>query len=112
LYLLMQQGAALVRRQAQGQLSRLALLAGSDPRVAAACQCGGVVLLGWYEERRCVLVDLPAGVDIAAEGEAFAELRPLASELPAGEAGLAAYARALHLWHAGHRFCSRCGGPT
>jgi NAD+ diphosphatase len=23
-----------------------------------------------------------------------------------------AYARALHLWHAGHRFCGRCGSPT
>lgn len=112
LYLLMRQGAALVRLQAEGGLSRLALLAGSDPRVAVACECGGAVLLGWYEERRCVLVDLPADLDLATDGEAFAELRPLASELPAGEASLAAYARALHLWHAGHRFCSRCGGPT
>lgn len=112
LYLLMRQGAALVRPQAEGLLSRLALLAGSDPRVAVACECGFAVLLGWYGERRCVLLDLPAELELATEGEVFAELRPLASELPASEAGLAAYARALHLWHAGHRFCSRCGGPT
>ncbi|NJK43889.1 MAG: hypothetical protein HC933_06025, partial [Pleurocapsa sp. SU_196_0] len=40
------------------------------------------------------------GGAIAQEGESFSELRPLASELPAGEAGLFAYARALHLWRA------------
>lgn len=112
IYLVMRQGAALIRPGPEGALSRLALLAGDDPRIATACECGSAMLLGWYEQRRCVLVDLPSDQDIAAEGEAFAELRPLASELPAGEASLAAYARALHLWHANHRYCGRCGGST
>src|SRR5690606_22704334 len=112
LYLGMRAGAALVRPAGEGSLSRLAFLTGDDPRIAAARNAERVVLLGWYEERRCLLVDLPDDMAVPQEGETFAELRPLASELPASEASLAAYARALHLWHASHRFCSRCGAPT
>ncbi len=112
LYLGMRSGAALVRPASDGSLSRLAFLAGDDPRLAAARDAERVVLLGWYEQRRCLLVDLPEELAVPQEGESFAELRPLASELPASEASLAAYARALHLWHASHRFCSRCGAPT
>ena len=37
---------------------------------------------------------------------------PLACELPADQAGLLAYARALNVWRANHRYCSRCGTPT
>lgn len=112
LYLVMQQGRALVRPGPQDTLSRVAFLSGTDPRIGIAGDSGGTVLLGWYEEHRCVLINLPDDLEIAAEGETFVELRPLVSELPTAEAHLAAYARALHLWHANHRFCSRCGGPT
>jgi NAD+ diphosphatase len=59
-----------------------------------------------------VLVDLPAELAVEGDGERFAELRPLASELPAGEASLVAYARALNLWRANHRHCGRCGTLT
>ncbi len=69
------------------------------------------MLLGWYETRRCLLVDLPPEQAIEHAGEAFCELRPLAAELPASEASLLAYARALSLWRANHRHCSRCSGP-
>lgn len=112
LYIGMRQGAALVRRSAAGNDARLQFLAASDPRVAAARDPERLVLLGWYEMRRCVLVDLPAGQAVENECETFAELRPLASELPASEASLVAYARALSLWRASHVYCSRCGGPT
>ena len=109
LYIVMRQAAALV---AAGDASRIAFLPGSDPRVASTTDPDRLLLLGWYQERRCVLVDLEPGLAVEQPGETFTELRPLASELPASEAGLLAYARALHLWRANHRFCSRCGTPN
>jgi NAD+ diphosphatase len=110
LYLAMRQGAVLVRES--GGAARIAFLTGNDARVSAVDDPDRLVLLGWYLERRCVLVDLPADPATEQPGESFAELRPLASELPAAEAGLAAYARALNLWRHGHRFCGRCGTAT
>jgi NAD+ diphosphatase len=110
IYIGMRQGAALVRPADANALPRVAFLSGADPRIAAAQDPECMVLLGWYETRRCVLVDLPPEA-VEHEGESFCQLRPLASELPAGEAGLLAYARALHLWRANHRYCSRCGAP-
>lgn len=84
-----------------------------------------LVLLGWFRERRCVLVQLAAhGADLhgaeragagAAAGAAgirFEELRPLAPMLGAEEAGLLAYARALSYWQARHRYCGVCGAAT
>jgi NAD+ diphosphatase len=109
LYIGMRQGAALVRPAGSGD-ARVAFLSGNDPRVVAAQDPEQLVLLGWFEQQRCVLVDLPPEQAVEREGEIFAELRPLAAELPAAEAGLVAYARALHLWRANHRYCSRCGG--
>lgn len=110
LYVAMRQGAVLVLES--GGAARVAFLKGSDARVAAVDDPDRLVLLGWYLERRCVLVDLPAEPAPERPGERFAELRPLASDLPANEAGLAAYARALDLWRVGHRFCGRCGTAT
>jgi NAD+ diphosphatase len=46
-----------------------------------------------------------------AAGDAVA-LRRIGPALPAREAALAAYARALAYWHDTHGFCSRCGGAT
>jgi NAD+ diphosphatase len=43
---------------------------------------------------------------------AAATLRDVGPLLPAGEAALAAYARALAYWHGTHGFCSKCGGKT
>lgn len=57
--------------------------------------------------------DLPHAQSlVGGEGVAFAEPRGLAATLPAGEAGIVAQARALVDWHARHRFCGTCGGPT
>lgn len=111
LYVAMRGGAALTRPGDAGQTTALAFLSGQDPRVAGAAEPERMVLLGWYQERRCVLVDLPDGTETQPD-ESFTELRPLAAELAPAEAGLAAYARALQLWHAGHRHCGRCGAPT
>ena len=41
-----------------------------------------------------------------------ATLREAATELPADQAALAAYAAALLNWHRRHRFCANCGQPT
>jgi NAD+ diphosphatase len=46
-----------------------------------------------------------------AEGRP-AGLREAATELPAEEAALAAYAGSLLAWHRRHRFCANCGAPT
>jgi len=49
--------------------------------------------------------------DHHAAGQAIT-LREVGPALPAGEAALAAYARALAYWHGTHGFCSVCGGRT
>jgi NAD+ diphosphatase len=46
------------------------------------------------------------------EGTRFEDLRHITSLLPADEAGLLGYARALISWRSGHRFCGRCGAKT
>jgi NAD+ diphosphatase len=46
------------------------------------------------------------------DGSSFRELRSVAGELPAEEAALLAYARAMVLWRERHRFCGRCGAPA
>jgi len=68
------------------------------------------VLLGRFRGAACVLVELEGEVAPAVAADAdFHELRFLGTLLPADEAGLLAYARALVLWRARHRFCGSCG---
>ncbi len=93
--------------------ARIAFVSGRHPAVAAA-EPERFVLLGWFRQRRCLLLTLGPewpDVDLPA-GTAFQELRPLAPQLDAEEAGLLAYARALSIWRARQRFCGVCGGPT
>jgi NAD+ diphosphatase len=74
-----------------------------------------LVLLGWFRERRCVLVQLDeqdVRSDSRDDALRFEELRPLAGTLGADEAGLLAYARALAFWQRRHRHCGVCGSPT
>ncbi len=83
----------------------------------------------WLEDGRLVLVP-PNGdsvfLGVAGERPVFAQdaggsepdrgrpagLREAATELPAAEAALAAYAASLVAWHRRHRFCANCGRPT
>ena len=111
LYVAMRGGAALTLASGEGGHTRIAFLAGADMRVQAATP-EQMVLLGWVQQRRCVLVTLEGDAPVNEPEERFTELRPLANELAPSDAGLLAYARALHLWHADHRFCSRCGALT
>ncbi len=93
---------------------RVAFLDASHPLVHEA-DPGSMLLLGWYHEARCVLVDTSTARDPAATerllpaGTRFEELRPLAPLLDADEAGLLAYARAMSWWRSRHRYCSACG---
>ncbi len=94
---------------------RIAFVTGEHPLVRAAGD-SQLVLLGWFRGARCVLVELDtaAGAEAArasVPGARFEELRPLWSVLPAADAGLLAYARALSIWRARHRYCGVCGSP-
>ena len=94
----------------------VALLRNDDP-VLSLVHDRTLTLLGWFRGERTVLIELPA--DAVAqnalelpETTELRELRPLAPMLPADSASLLAYARALVLWRARHRFCGVCGAPN
>ena len=75
------------------------------------------VLLGLEDGAPRLAVDL-SGLDegrldgLQQAGRRFEEVRGVAPELPAGESATLAQARSLVDWHARHRFCAVCGGPT
>ncbi|MBT0958322.1 NAD(+) diphosphatase [Alphaproteobacteria bacterium KMM 3653] len=48
----------------------------------------------------------------ARVGDRFAELRRVMVQLSPQDAELAATAKGVLAWHAGHRFCARCGAPS
>lgn len=50
--------------------------------------------------------------DIGLADAKTADLRDLAGTLPHAESAMLAQARALVQWHAGHKFCAKCGGKT
>jgi len=108
-YLVTQGTAQLLQT---GPEPHVALLANGAPLLAAT-DPESAVLLGWFHGARCVLAELPAGGAFELPpGTELAELRPLTAVLPADEAGLLAYARALVIWRARHRRCGVCGAAT
>lgn len=75
------------------------------------------VLLGLHEGVAHFAVDVSALEDPAAalgldQATHFADVRGVASQLPAAEAAIVAHGRAFIGWHARHRFCSVCGAAT
>jgi NAD+ diphosphatase len=92
---------------------------GPEPRIAFVTRAHpalrapdpySLVLLGWYKGARCVLAELDDAQPFELPaGTSFEELRPLTPLLPAEQAGLLAYARALTIWRARQRFCGVCG---
>lgn len=94
-----------------GDPPRIAWLTGADSLVQGAPDAS-LTLLGWYRGARCVLLELGPDAGAIPAGARFEELRPLAALLPAEEAGLLAYARALAIWRARTRHCGVCGAPT
>ena len=92
-----------------GEHPSVTFVRADDPAVRSAA-LESWVLLGWYREARCVLVQL--GEDVPPPpGARFEELRPLAALLDGEQAGLLAYARALTYWQRRHRHCGVCGAP-
>jgi NAD+ diphosphatase len=90
----------------------IAFVSGDHPLIRAADE-SQLVLLGWFRGVRAVLLDLgPISTqDSEPEllpGARFEELRPLANTLPQEEGGLLAYARAMAIWRARHRYCGVC----
>jgi NAD+ diphosphatase len=92
---------------------RIAFVEDAASPLVAAADASRLVLLGWFRERRCVLVEVgdqaPAQLPPSAS---FEELRPLSPLMGGDEAGLLAYARALSIWRARQRYCGVCGAPT
>ena len=105
---------------------RLAVLVREDePRLAWATNAirdelstgGEPVFLGLLDDVAHFALDVSDLEDpiesLGLEGAAsFPDLRAVASQLPAGEAGVAAHARHLVDWHSRHRFCPGCGRET
>jgi len=90
----------------------IAFLKGDHPLVRAADE-HRLVLLGWFRDARCVLLNLEPEESPALPPEAaFEELRPLVSSLRDDDAALLAYARALSIWRLRTRYCGACGAPT
>jgi NAD+ diphosphatase len=108
LYVIAHGTAQLVK---SGAAPRIAFLKGDAPLVKAAAAYP--TLLGWFHGARCVLVELPTTAAASTPPDSsFQELRPLTAQLPADEAGLLAYARALSIWHARHLYCGVCAAAT
>lgn len=95
-----------------GERGRIALLRNDHPLIGAARQ-QQLVLLGWANGVRHVLIDLTADeMPSLPEGASFEELRPLVPAFSEQDAALLAYARAVSVWRARSRHCGVCGAPT
>lgn len=71
------------------------------------------VLLGEFRGQSVFAVGLSGEPpQLGGQPLEFFDLRMIAGELPADEAGLLAYAKAMIHWRENHRFCGRCGAPT
>lgn len=70
---------------------------------------GNAVLLGADDDSDYVAVVNDAAT---VDAPAWVHLREVGAQLSAHDVGLAVTAIAMSQWHATHRFCPRCGGPT
>ncbi len=72
-----------------------------------------LILLGRFADHPCFALEIDAEQPPRLWPQArFEDLRVLAPRLPADEAGLLGYARAMLSWRRRHRFCPACGSPT
>lgn len=74
------------------------------------------LLLGMRDGVAHFAVDLSSLTDpiatIGIEDADFADARRIAANLPVGDAGILAQARAMIEWHTRHRYCGSCGAAT
>ncbi len=94
----------LIRDGAAARLTRAELGAQLVPPEQA-------IYLGIEGERHLFAFALEAREAPQRLGE-FGGLRDLVSSVPAADAGLLAYARAMVNWHRQHRYCGVCGAPN
>jgi NAD+ diphosphatase len=101
--------------------SRSLIDAGDAPRAAwlrlreisPAPQPGDLTLLGQIDEAGVFAYEIESPDPPAAPaGTRFEDLRLIAALLPADEAGMLGYARAMVTWRRRHRFCGVCGAET
>ena len=71
-----------------------------------------LIFLGQLAGDPCFAADLDGAEPPALAGGSFGDLRALSPLLPAADAGLLGYARAMVSWRQRHRFCGTCGAPT
>ena len=72
----------LIRREPQPQIA----FVGPDHELLAAVEPSQLVLLGWFHDERCVLVELAPDSDVSVSGATFEELRALVALLPEDQA--------------------------
>jgi NAD+ diphosphatase len=91
------------------------LLSPAELRTAGV-DCGAAVLLGTRADVAYFALDLDgdeaAIAHLVPRGASFRELRDVGPLLDDDAGSLLAYARAIIYWHARHRHCGDCGGPT
>jgi NAD+ diphosphatase len=96
----------------EGDTPRAAFLALSD-LPAAAREESELILLGRFGARSVFAYEFTgASAPRSPAGTRFEDLRMVATVLPADEAGLLSYARAMMYWRQRHRFCGVCGWKT
>jgi NAD+ diphosphatase len=104
------QARSVVVTSSEGQASAY-FAAGTQ--ALAGLDASDFILLGEFRERVVFAVAVAGETPPPfASGTELHDLRLIAGELPAEEAGLLAYARAMVHWREHHRYCGRCGSPT
>ena len=93
-----------------GDRPRAALLA-VDELGAIGARLDSPVLLGVHEDHHYFALPVGDETDLPDKMQ-FSDVRRVASLLDPWEASLLAYARAMVIWHADHRFCAHCGSIT
>lgn len=89
------------------------------PAAMAEDLAGGperLLFMGLWKETAVFAIDLEGGAD-PAEGPLqgvgkFTDLRGVAPQLPATDAGILATAKAMFEWRRKHRHCANCGEPS
>jgi len=71
-----------------------------------------LILLGRFNGAPLFAYEIEGEPASVPEGARFEELRSVAALMPADQAGLLGYARAMLHWQRMHRHCGRCGART
>src|SRR6478672_2274433 len=105
----------LVTRAARREDTRAAIIPLSTVRERVTTNGTSWVFLGLDGEVPVFGVDVSsevvANVPEIQDAGGFMDLRRIGSLVPAEEAAMLAYARAVIGWHKRYRFCSACGSP-